>query len=200
MGVRFRLSNRMSVVRRVPRVLRKDYASMRWWKDQQPLETQDKSVATFRGGFWEAMIHPWFYPGSKTTRNSRQIGRYFPWWFLGSYDPPMVLHGTKTLDELPIRSTSRKTYGRTRLGRSPKIRKIQHFHLLRTFLRHCFIHYDCCHFGYSQQRLQESKGSCQRCPRFYCGPLRRCSFEKLIYSLILSAVPSISLSKIEFNC
>ena len=37
---------RMSVVRQVPRVLRKDYASMRWWKDQQPLETQDKSVAT----------------------------------------------------------------------------------------------------------------------------------------------------------
>ena len=37
---------RMSVVRQVPRVLRKDYASMRWWKDQKPLETQDKSVAT----------------------------------------------------------------------------------------------------------------------------------------------------------
>merc|ERR1711945_36998 len=40
-----------------------------WWKDQKPLETQDKSVATFRGGFWEAMIHPWFYTGPKHLMN-----------------------------------------------------------------------------------------------------------------------------------
>merc|ERR1712131_494002 len=66
---------RMSIIRQVryagqvPRVLRKDYASMRWWNDQQPLETQDKSISTFRGGFWEALIHPWFYTGPKHLMN-----------------------------------------------------------------------------------------------------------------------------------
>ena len=79
---------RMSVVRQVPRVLRKDYASMRWWKDQQPLETQDKSVAS--------VSFIYFYLSEIIT------SILVPWWFLGSYDPPMVLHWTKTLDELPI--------------------------------------------------------------------------------------------------
>ena len=42
----------MSIVRQVryagqvPRVLRKDYASQRWWKDQEPIEVQDKSIST----------------------------------------------------------------------------------------------------------------------------------------------------------
>merc|ERR1712131_9174 len=78
MGVRFRLSNRMSIVRQVryagqvPRVLRKDYASQRWWKDQEPIEVQDKSISTFRGGFMEALIHPWFYTGPKHLCNYPQ--------------------------------------------------------------------------------------------------------------------------------
>ena len=83
----------MSIVRQVryagqvPRVLRKDYASMRWWNDQQPLETQDKSISTVSFPRW--LVHNYFVV-------------LVPWWFLGSIDSPMVLHWTKTLDELPI--------------------------------------------------------------------------------------------------
>merc|ERR1711990_1064103 len=169
MGVRFRLSNRMSVVRQVPRVLRKDYASMRWWKDQQPLETQDKSVATFRGGFWEAMIHPWFYTGPKHLMN-------FP------SDPPAerLMEGHAWGD-------------RPRFGRYNTFTYYGRFSVTASSIM-TVVTLVILNKGY------KSKGSCQRCPRFYCSPLRRCSFEKLIYSLILSAVPSISLSKIEFNC
>ena len=113
---------RMSIVRQVryagqvPRVLRKDYASMRWWNDQQPLETQDKSISTVSFPRW--LVHNYFVV-------------LVPWWFLGSIDSPMVLHWTKTLDELPIWSSRRETSGRTSIWWSSKIHPIQHLHLLR---------------------------------------------------------------------
>merc|ERR1712131_495056 len=51
-----------SKIRQVPRVLRKDYSSQRWWDDQTPAPKIDHTVSAWGNGFFYQFVKPFADP------------------------------------------------------------------------------------------------------------------------------------------